>query len=290
MKLPIVKLTDLAGMFNRSWEYAFSVRKFLFMFLTLVIVGLIFLFFQALAPYSSPWVQFAFRFAPFFISAALLMGMGIFLIKTYVKEKEEGPSPVTGKSIKSAFLTSSKAFIVASYFALALLGAFIGFWILLGLFILLKSIPYIGVFFGVILAFVPFLLNLAILLLLVAVLGSLFFFTPIVAEKNRIERKDLTKRLRTDLCTHTATLAIAFIPVWIAWLFVRKAAQLTFKVYSTGDNHVVMVLQAFFMLIPFAAAMAFPLIYFFNFALESFQLLESTPKNIPTQDPQSFHV
>lgn len=280
-----MKLKDLAGMFNRSWEYAFSIRKFLFMFLTLVIVGLIFLFFQAIAPYSTPWLQFAFRFAPFFISAALLMVVGTLLIKTYIQEKEEGPSLMTGAAFKSSFFSSSQPILMASYSALALLGAFLGFWILLGLFILLKSIPYLGVFFGVILAFVPFLLNLAILLLLVAVLGALFFFTPVLAIKTRIERNDLTGRLRSDLFTHIVTLATAFIPVWIFWLFVRKAAQMTFEVYSTGDNQVVMVLQAFFMLIPFAAAMAFPLIYFFNFALESFQLL-APPQNNSTQDPQ----
>lgn len=280
MKLPLVKLTDLAGMFNRSWEYAFRIRKFLFMFLALVTVGLIFLFFQAIAPYSTPWLEFAFRFAPFFISAALLMVVGTFLIKSYIQEKEEGPSLMTGETLKSSFFTSSQPILMASYSALALLGAFIGFWILLGLFILLKSIPYIGVFFGVILAFVPFLLNLAILLLLVAVLGSLFFFTPVLAVKAHIERKDLLQRLRADLFTHIVTLAIAFVPVWVFWLFVRKAAQLTFEVYSAGDNQVVIILQAFFMLIPFAAAMAFPLIYFFNFALESFQLL--LPNNTPS--------
>ncbi len=288
-----MKLKDLAGMFNRSWEYAFSIRKFLFMFLMLVIVGLIFLFFQAIAPYSTPWLQFAFRFAPFFVSAALLMMVGTFLIKTYLEEKEQGPTHITGArviegSLKSSFFSSTKPFLIASYCSLALLGAFIGFWILLGLFILLKSIPYIGVFFGVILAFVPFLLNLSILLLLVAVLGTLFFFTPLLALKTRIEREDLFARLRFDLFTHTVTLAMAFIPVWVVWLFVRKAALMTFEVYSAGDNQLVMVLQAFFMLIPFAAAMAFPLIYFFNFALESFQLLEAThptkPKENPIQD------
>ena len=149
-----MKLKDLSRLFNRSWEYAFNVRKFLYMFLTLVIVGLIFLFFQAMTPRTSPWLQFAFRYAPFFVAGALLMAIGAFLIKMYMQEKEEGDSRIEG-SFKPSFISSSEPFMVASYCALAVLCAFIVLWVVIGILILLKSIPFIGTFLGVILSFCP---------------------------------------------------------------------------------------------------------------------------------------
>lgn len=277
-----MKLKDIAGMFNRAWEYAFNVRKFLFMFLTLIIAGLLFIFFQGIGASASVWLQLALRFFPIFVAAALLMATGTFLIKTYIEEKEQSRDDIMmGVGLKTSYATLGEPLIKAFYFVVPLLGAFIAFWILLALFILLKAIPYVGVFFGVILAFVPFLLNLAILLLMVAILGVLFFFTPLLAVKNHVDRKDLLVRLRADLFTHTLSLAIGFVPVWVIWMFVRSAAMLTFDVYSVGDSSLAMIMQAFFMLIPFAAAMSFPLIYFFNFALEAFLLTRVKNDNIP---------
>ena len=68
-----------------------------------------------------------------------------------------------------------------------------------------------------------------------AVVGALFLLTPIVAIKNRLELKEVLARLDTDLFTHTVCFFVACIPVWIAWSFVRKAALMTFEVYSAGD-------------------------------------------------------
>jgi hypothetical protein len=255
-------LQDLAGMFNRSWDHAFNFRKFLALFLVLVLTGLIFIFFYGVAIYATNWFGLALHFVPVFIGMALLMAVGSVLVQNAIDEKEgSDPKKIT---VESMFVRSGKFFIRACSFALPLLGAFLCLWILLGLLILLKAIPFVGILLGIVMAFGPFLLNLAMILLIVAAVGSLFFFTPLLATKAQFQKKDLTDTLKADLFTHLVTFILSVIPVWFVWKLVKGAANLTFQVYSISELPVMTVLQSFFILIPAAAALTFPLIFFFN--------------------------
>lgn len=271
-------LTTLKQMFNRACRYAFSMKKFFCLFLTLILSGLVFLFFQGIAIYAPLWLKWPLKCVPLFVIIGFLMAAGALLTQIYHKQ-------INGEeeSIKGTLFSSWELVFKASYLALPLLLAFLVFWILLGVFMLLKAIPYLGTFFGIILAFAPFLLNLGTLLLFLVALGMFFFLTPELALNKHIDRKQLVTRLTADLFSNLLLLVVAFVPVWVVWFFIGKAAWLTFEIYSTGDAPYEIVLQSFFMMLPFLAILTPVINFFFNFSLEAY-LWVTEGKNRSSQE------
>jgi len=260
-----MKINDLAQIFNRSFQRVFDIQKFFPIFIALIFSGLFFLFFQGMAKDISNWLKLLVLCLPFFVMVALVMTAGAMTTKVYAQQREEKVI-----SMKEILFSSRKQIQRASYCALILFSSFLASWILLGIFISIKSIPYLGPFLGVILAFIPFLLNLCILLLFFAALLVLFFCTPLITFEEKVNKETIKARLQTDLFTHLLFIIIASLPLWIVWMFVYKALLLTFSVYSFGDYDVEKVLQSLFILIPFSAVLTFPLIFFFNLAQEAY--------------------
>lgn len=261
----MMTLKDIAKLFNRALAYSFDLKKFLFLFLVLVFSGFICLFFQAIAVYVTSWLQIFLKYLPLFFVTALLLGAGVLLLKVYQHERE-GEAP----SFRKVMFDSWEVVIKASYWALPLFLAFLVFWITLGVFILLKAIPYLGFFLGIVLAFGPFLLDLGMIVLFLSALFLFYFATPIYAIDQRLDIKALIKRIRTDFFTHLFLFLVAFFPVWIIWKIVRGAAFLTLEIYSFEENQIMTILQLFFMMLPIVAIMAPVINFFFNFSLEAF--------------------
>lgn len=267
-------LKDIQAMFNHACTHIFKGLNFLVLFFALLLSGLVFLFFQGIAFYATNWLQLLFRYLPLFIITAILMAAGGLLIRMeglikMDRQQKEGEE----KGFKE-LLSSWDPLIKALYFALPLLFAFLIFWLLLGVFMMLKAIPLLGKFLGIILAFAPYTLNLAIILLPVCAVAILFFFTPVLALKTELDWTVLRARMRADIFTHSLLLVIAFFPLWLAWKLASYALLLTFAIYSFGDSPFERGLQAFFMLIPYAAFLTPPLLFFFNFSLEAYRLTE----------------
>ncbi|MCC5832147.1 MAG: hypothetical protein JJU12_03795 [Chlamydiales bacterium] len=261
-------LKEIAQMFNRSISHSFGLKKSICLFAILFFSGLIILFFQGVAVYASPWLKLPFRFIPLFIAIGLIMAGGIFSIRLYEKELE-GENPSLSKVARHSW----DLLIKATYLALPLLAAFLIFWVLIGVFILLKAIPYIGPFFGVFLASAPFLLSFGILLLFLVALAAFFFITPSLAKREKLDRVGLLMRLRSDFFLNLLLLGVAYLPVWILWLFVKNAAQMTLHFYSYGDGRIEILLQGIFVLLPLAAIVTPGAAFFFNFAYESYLAL-----------------
>jgi hypothetical protein len=258
-------LREIANMFNRSVAYAFGFRKLICIFAILFLSGLVILFFQGLALYSALWLKLPLRFIPIFIAIGFVMAGGIFLIRLYEKELE-GEHPYVLKVARHSW----DLLIKATYLVLPLIVAFLIFWVLIGIFMLLKSIPYIGHLFGIFLAFAPFLLNFGILLLFLAALGAFFFFAPPLAKTEKLDQSGLSLRLRADFFLNILLLGIAYLPVWIVWLFVKNAALMTIGFYSYEDSQLEILLQGIFILLPLAAILSPAVTFFFNFAYESY--------------------
>lgn len=275
-KLFEMKLTELATLFNRSAGHAFSIQKNFILFFALILFGLIFLSFQGIGVYlSSEWAKFFFLGIPFFLLILLLLACGVLINTLYAYERDD-KTP----AFKELFSSLRGKMVKASYFGLPLLLGFIALWAFMGVFILLKSIPYLGRFLAVILAFAPFIFSLGVILLLVAGILILFFFTPMLTFHESVDRAALITRLRGNLFTHLLLLAVALIPFWIVWFLLSKALDLTFALFSAGDQPIDLVLQGLFILIPIAAILTLPLAFFFNFALESYlytKPVEDTP-------------
>ena len=149
-------------------------------------------------------------------------------------------------------------------------------WMLLGIFILLREVPGLGEFMGVILAFAPFLLNLGALLLCVVNLAVLFFVAPAVALQGMNSFRlsnNLFERLRTDIFSNSLLWLTAALPLTVIILLLLTAMWMTEATYLMPTHTIAVVLQWFFIMIPFTTLLSPALVFFFNFAAEAHVLM-----------------
>lgn len=208
---------------------------------------------------------------PYFLSAGVLLSTGIMLIRIYhdeIKKKEF--------RYRDILVNSWDVIIGASYFAIPIILSYLLLWMLLGVFVLLSELPGIGEFFTVVLAFAPFLLNLGTILLALLSLSLLFFAAPVLALNgmNRVRVAQIvSKRIQEDPFSNLFLGTIALLPLIIIFGILFLAAILTGVVCYNCVNPVSNVLQAFFIMVPFAALLAPAVVFYFNFAAESHVLI-----------------
>lgn len=257
-------LKEIEKMFNRSLVHALDLRKCLCLFLVLLVSGFVVLFFQGLALYSKLWLKLPLQFIPLFLAVGLVMGGGIFLIRLYDQELS-GEHP----AVFTIAMHSWDVLLKSFYLTLPLVMVFMVFWVLIGVLMLLKSIPYLGPLLGVILAFAPFILNLGILMLFLTAFLAFFFQAPFLAKTESEQKRGVLQRIREDFFLNLLLFAIAYLPVWVVWEFVKYAVLMTRQFYSYGDSQIAMIFQNVLILLPFAAILTPAVIFFFNFAYES---------------------
>lgn len=266
-----MELKELGILFNRALN-AFSIKKLLLVYATLICAGLFFVFFQGLGHNSGFWVKFCLALIPVYLTIGLLLPLGVFLVRIYHDEVRQRPVSYTQLMTKSWDIILS-----ASYFSIPLVLAFLVLWFVLGIYLLLSAIPGIGEFLGVILAFVPFLLILASLLLCAAGVVALFFMAPILAlrEFNRQAMlKSIVKRLQNDFFSHLILIVCGLLP----FAFLGGLVCLSASLMELGGffclGPVSRVLFCFFVMIPMAAVLTPGVAFFFNFAAEAHHLLQ----------------
>jgi hypothetical protein len=249
----------------------FCRKKLLFVSSILLLCGLLVVFFRGLSLDANKWMVMSFTFLPIFLCAGVLLSTGIMLIRIYHDE-------VKGKNVfyRQILSKSWELIIGASYFSIPIILCYLLLWMLLGIFLLLQEIPGLGEFFGVVLSFGPFLINLGSLILCVLSVSMLFFLAPILALRgfNRtIVSHVLVKRIQKDFFSNILLAIIATFPLlFFAGLF-SLSAFLTDSICLTCHTPLHTVLQWFFIMIPFSAFLSPSVIFFFNFAAESHVLL-----------------
>lgn len=262
-----MRLSEVQEIFNRSWARTFGRVKLLLVFATLAICGLLVVFFRGLAIQAGSWVTLSMTFLPIFITFGILLSIGIFMIRAYWDEETK---------YKEIFNRSWDVMLGASYFAVPMILGFLILWIILGIFLMLTAIPGIGEFFGVVFAFVPFLLNLAALVLAILSVAALFFLTPLMALKdfNRMQvAAELTKRLQKDLFSNILLFCSAILPFIFVLFLLILSLNMTENLYEAVKSPISTTMQWFFIMIPFTALLAPTVVFFFNFAAESHLLL-----------------
>lgn len=265
-------LSDIQFIFNRALTLTFDKTKWLFTFAVLALCGLLVVFCRGLAENANSWVAMSLTFLPLFLCSGILLALGIVLIRGYhdeIKKKEVDYYKILG--------TSWQTMLGAVYFAVPVILLYLMLWMLLGVFLLLRTLPTIGDFFGVILVFAPFLINLATLLLCTFVLCTLFYVTPIVSLKglNQSFVSHIGKRIQSDFFSNLLLFLIGTFPCLIYFGFLFLAAFMTGSICFICLNLLQTVLQWFFLMIPFAALLAPAIIFFFNFAAESYVLMKT---------------
>ena len=263
---------DLERMFNRSTLLSFSRKKFLFIFPVLLICGLLIVFCRALAFEANRWVVMSLSFLPVFLCSALLLSAGALMMRMYYQEVKG-----VDFEIKKMINQSVQLIVGVSYLSLPFLLSYLVVWSLMGVFHLIKAIPQIGPAVGVLLSFGPFLLVFTSIILSFLCLVMLFFITPQVALKETIEFKvveHLLMRIRDNLFTNMLVFVIALAPLIFVVSLLVLAAFLTGFEYLSSYHVLGTTMQWLFIMIPFCAILTPFVVFFFNFATETFALLE----------------
>ncbi|MCB1073045.1 MAG: hypothetical protein KDK96_08105 [Chlamydiia bacterium] len=263
---------EIEFIFNRALRFSFSKKKLLFMFPVLVICGLMLVFCRALAVNAGQWIVLSLTFLPIFLSSGLLLAAGVVLARVYHHEVKMIPL-----SFKKILSQSWELLIGVSYLTFPLLLAYLFLWMVMGVFYLLKEIPALGDVLGVILAFGPFLLVLGSLILSFFNLFLLFFATPHIALKSRLKLKlaeEVYFRFKENLFSNLALFILGLIPLLLAVGILSLAAFLTGVNFFIKAETLTIALQWFFVMIPFCGLLTPGILFFFNFAVESYAIMQ----------------
>lgn len=267
-----MELSDIQFCFNRALSSTFSKKKLCAVSLILLLCGLLVVFFRGLALHTGKWVALSLTFLPVFICAGILLATGVILVRIYHDE-------VKKKKISYRAIVSHSWDIVigTAYLCIPIILGYLLLWMMLGIFFLLNDIPLIGHFFGVILAFAPFLLNVGALTLCLISLSMLFLVVPAVALKglSRVQLSQLVaKRFQSDTFFNCLLAAIASFPLLCLFGLLTLAAIITESICYTCENPLYITMQSFFIMIPFMMLLSPAVVFFFNFAAEAHVLLQ----------------
>lgn len=240
----------------------------------LVLCGIMIVFCRAVAFEASDWIAMSLAFLPILLSSGVLLALGVLLIRIHIHEV---------KSLHLGFrrlIAGSVDLIMGtSYLSIPPILAYLFLWMVLGMFYLLREIPGIGDFFSVVLAFGPFLLVFGSLLLCLLTLGLLFFVAPAAAFQPH-KRLSLAKRVLSlfqgRILSSFALFLLALVPIALVSGLLVLSAVLT---NTSPEKSLTVALEWFFVMLPFCAVLTPAVIFFFNFAAESYQLLQQ-PKTV----------
>jgi len=268
----LMNWTHLERAFTRALLLSISKKKLFFAFPVLVLCGILSVFCKAVAFEASPWVSMSFAFLPILVSSGLLLALGVLLIRLHDAEVKRMVF-----DFKRWIGTSIDLVVGTSYLAFLPILSYLFLWMLLGVFFLLKEIPLLGDFFSIVFSFGPFLLIFGSLLLCLSNLVLLFFVAPAAALQS-VVRIPLAKRVwnvvNQKFLTSLLLFLIAMIPIGLVSGLLYLAAALTDSHFLVAEQSLSVALEWFFIMIPFAAILTPAVIFFFNFAAESFLLLQ----------------
>lgn len=261
-------IKDLELCFNRALLLCFNKKKVFVVFPVLVLCGILIVVSRALGFSAIKWLSLSFFFLPLFLSSGILLALGTLLTRIYYHDVKESKMPY-----RKILLQSYDLIIGTSYLSIPPILIYLLLWIFLGFFILLKELPTIGEFFGVILAFAPFLIILSSIFLIILNLAILFFVTPAIAlgakQKLYLTHKILID-LKKNIFRSTFFFLLGILPLSLMVLCLTLAVHLTGVSYFVSDHVLSITLRSFFIMVPFCFFLTFPIIFFFNFAAETY--------------------
>lgn len=264
--------TDVERAFSRAVLLSLSRKKIMLTFPALVLCGILTVFCRAIAFEASDWIAISLAFLPILLSSSILLALGVLLIRIHIHE-------VRGLSLdfKRLIPGSIDLILGTSYLSIPPILAYLFLWMAMGFFFLLKEIPGIGAFFSVVFAFGPFLLIFGSLLLCLFSLGLLFFVAPAAAQQS-FKRSSFAKQLfgffQGNILGSITLFLLALVPLGLVTGLLSIAALLTNVSFLSMNNSLTVALEWFFIMLPFCAILTPAVIFFFNFAAESFQLLQ----------------
>lgn len=263
--------TELERAFQRAAILTFSKKKALLSFTSLLLCAILTIFCRASLSSASNWVAISLYFLPILLSSGILFALGVLLIRIHHHEAKQ-----LKLYLKDLITTSLDLIVGALYLAIFPILIYLLFWIGLGVFFLLRSIPGLGDFFGVVFSFGPFLLILGSMLLCLLNIVVLFFVTP-AAALQPVKESSVIKRLGENVFQKMLSSLLLFflgiLPLVLVGLLLVFAAKLTGLSFFIAEHSLSVALQWFFISIPFCGILTPFVIFFFNFSAESYQIL-----------------
>jgi hypothetical protein len=266
--------TEVEKAFARAMLLSFSKKKMMLTFPALILCGILIVFCRAVAFHASDWISLSLAFLPALLSSGILLALGVLLIRTHYREAKQ-----LSIDLKKLVAGSLDLILSTSYLSIPPVLAYLCLWILLGIFFLLKEIPGVGDFFSVVLAFGPFLLIFGSLLLCLFNLGLLFFIAPVAALqplKGVILVKKVLAVLQTRPLGCMALFLLSLIPIGLLAALMSLAAFLTNVSFLIAERSLSVGMEWFFIMLPFCAILTPAVIFFFNFAAESYQIIHAS--------------
>ncbi len=264
---------DLEKAFARALRLSFSPSKAMLTFPALVLCGLIFVFCRALALHRGEWASMTFGFLPFLLSSGVWLALGVLLVRLHDHESRQTPL-----SIRDLIQCSADLLIGTVYFSLVPLLISLCFWVSLGLFFLLQTIPFAGNLLSILFSFGPFLLIFFVLLLCCVNVAILFFATPLIALPS-VQKTSLLKRLasllKNRLLSACFLFSTALFPLLLTGGLLCTAAALTRLSFLIETQVFGFAIEWFLIMLPCSAIATPAVIFFFNFATESYRLLQT---------------
>lgn len=263
---------DLEKAFHRALFSSFSWNKALLVFPSLVLCGILIVFCRALRFGASEWMGLSLIFLPILLSFALLLSVGVLVIRMYQYEQKS-----LKVGFKKLFVGSLDAVLGTVYLSIPPVLVYLLLWMVLGVFFLMKEIPGLGRIVNTVFVFAPFLLILSTILLCLLSAVLLFFMAP-AAAKFSAKRLELARVVVTlfkaRLLSRLLLFLMALIPIGLFSSLLAWAAALTNVSFSYGEQSWTLALEWFFLMIPFAALLTPAVIFFFQFAFEAEKLTE----------------
>lgn len=265
-------MSEIEKSFNRAILFSLSWKRLLLTFLVLVACGVVIVFCKAVGAHATPWMRLCLGFLPIFLISGILLALGVILTRMYTFEVRN-----IAVNVRRLLSSSMDLIIGISYLSLPPLLVFIICWMFLGLFFLLKEIPAVGDFFSVVFSFGPFLVIFLSLLLTIINLGLLFFIAPaatILTLRKGMIAKKILELLKTRILRACHLFLLGIIPMVLLFTMLYFSAQMTNTSFFISENSLMIAMEWFFLMIPFAALMSPAVVFFFNFAAESYLLLQ----------------
>lgn len=266
-------MNDLKNGANRALAHAWEGKKILITATMIFLVTLLMTFFQGVAIHVGVWWNLSLSLIPFFIGAALLLSTGILMIRLYHDEIKQ-----KGTTLAEVMNRSVDIVMAGAYFAVPFVLALVLLWAGLGVFVLLSQTPGIGPYVGGVFAFVPFVLNVAILVLILSVLWGLFYVSPVMALRGMDRTyllEDLWTRVKRDFFSHLIWFIVGITPLYVVYYLLVSSLRFTQLMLGLREGVASSMLGWFSMAIPFSLFLAPLVIFFFQLAAEAHVALKN---------------
>lgn len=263
---------DIALAVKLSWSHVFSKKKFLFVFLIVIICEMWRSVGFWLLNSLQGWTSFHLPFFSFFFYISCLQCAGIVLTYFYQHERHFKEKPF--------FIDLRSTLFKLSLVAIPMGVLYCVVWVALSLFFLLKAIPIIGFLFKSLFAFIPFLLLVVLIALAFAHILIVFYGTPLLGA-NVFPHFKLLKMIWNQFkrqAVHIIFLAlIGLTPFLLIFGALSSALSLTHTLLSSGSLFL-SFFQELLIKIPCALLLTPAVIFFFNFAVESMAWIKPAPE------------